>query len=215
MHTQKTLVAHYQSLLAMHGHSPKALQWANEHSQRSRFSILADVATPLTSVLDVGCGLADLYQFLKAKGFDGRYLGVDIVPEFVLHSQKTLHHDKKASARLIRNCEQLPKGYDYVVASGIFNNKRNQNAAFMREMLKAMYDVAGKGIAFNAMSRFVTYRDENLYYTDPLQIFRFCKNVLGGHPVLRHEYSLSKEGFPFEYAMYVYKKPLYAGPVRR
>ena len=33
-----------------------------------------------STVLDVGCGFADLYGFLKERGWCGRYTGIDIVP---------------------------------------------------------------------------------------------------------------------------------------
>ena len=32
------------------------------------------------SVLDVGCGFADLYDHLRGRGWEGRYRGLDIVP---------------------------------------------------------------------------------------------------------------------------------------
>jgi hypothetical protein len=95
---------------------------------------------------------------------------------------------------------------DYVMLSGVFNNKMDDNQGFMHSTLERMFNAAEKGISFNAMSSYVDYKDEELYYVDPMDIFAFCKTKLGGHPVLRHDYVVSKDGYPFEFAMYVYKQ---------
>ena len=60
------IIKHYQGLLSKHGVSPKAIQYADTQTQFKRFSVLADVAPELTSVLDVGCGLADFYHYLRS-----------------------------------------------------------------------------------------------------------------------------------------------------
>jgi len=201
------LIAHYRSLLERHGPVAEALQYSDEASQFARFGILTEVARPLGSVLDVGCGLAHLYRFLVAAGFDGRYHGVDIVPEFVRLAERSLAGDERASVSLVDASGRLPRGFDHVLLSGVFNNRMDDNRGFMETTLAAMFEVAERGIAFNAMSTYVEYRDPNLYYVDPMEIFAFCKDVLGGHPVLRHDYVLREGGFPFEFAMYVYKSP--------
>jgi len=204
---QTKLIEHYQSLLAEHGDSPQALQYRDAESQFARFKVLSEVASPLSSVLDVGCGLGHLYCYLKSAGFSGKYVGVDIVPEFVEMAANSFRDDKNVTISLASGLEPLPTGTDYALLSGVFNNRMDNNLAFMQETLWHMFAAAKKGISFNAMSTYVDYYDENLYYVDPIQVFAFCKNELGGHPVLRHDYALSEHGYPFEFAMYVYKNP--------
>ena len=53
------------------------------------------------------------------------------------------------------------------------------------------------------------YVDDGLFYVDPTRVIDFCKIELGGHPILRHDYTLRPNGFPFEFSVYVYKKPQY------
>lgn len=77
----------------------------------------------------------------------------------------------------------------------------------MTRTLRQMWAAADKGIAFNAMSSHVDYRDEGLFYVDPMQVFASCKDDLGGHPVLCHDYVTRPGEFPFEFAMYVLKAP--------
>lgn len=208
IHEQTALIAHYQSLVKEHGNSPLSLQYRDSESQFARFKILSEIANPLNTVLDVGCGLAHLYHYLKSTGFTGEYLGVDIVPEFATMASEILKDDSKANVQLGSGLEPLPSGMDYVMLSGVFNNKMPDNKGFMESTLERMFNAAEKGISFNAMSSYVDYKEDDLYYVDPMEVFAFCKTKLGGHPVLRHDYIVSNDGFPFEFAMYVYKQPV-------
>ena len=69
----------------------------------------------------------------------------------------------------------------------------------------------GLGFAVIGVDNVNDYYDPNLYYVDPMEVLNFCKQELQGHPVLRHDYSVRREGYPFEFAIYVYKKPQYFG----
>ena len=197
------LKKHYQSLFKKHGPRPEAVQYSDFETQIARFQILTQIDPHLTSVLDVGCGLGDLWAFLRSNGDESKYLGLDNVPEFVDYANSRF--DDNSLAMLVDNLEELPTGYDYSILSGVFNNKMEDNWAFMTKTLRKMYEVSLKGISFNAMSTYVDYFDPDLYYVDPVDVWKFCKKELGGHPVLRHDYSLRKNGFPYEFAVYVYK----------
>lgn len=201
-----TLISHYQALLAEHGPGAQAVQWADAQTQSARFAVLTGIAPELGRVLDVGCGLAHLHAFLKARGYTGSYHGVDIVPEFITHANAAMADDPKAQATLISPDAPLPT-CDYALLSGVFNNRMDDNWGFMTQTLHRMWASAERGIAFNAMTSHVDYHDEGLYYVDPMQVFTFCKAELGGHPVLRHDYTLRPGGFPFEFAIYLYKSP--------
>ncbi len=204
------IVANYTELLREKGSGAEAVQWADEASQRARFEVLSKVDPTLASVLDVGCGLADFLLFLREKGLTTRYTGVDIVPEFVDLANRTLENDDQAEALLLdAGGDDLPNGHDFAILSGAFNNAMPDNWGFMTTTLRKMYDAADVGIAFNAMSTWVDFQDPKLWYVDPMEVFAFCKRDLGGHPVLRHDYSTRDGGYPFEFAMYVYKEPLF------
>lgn len=202
------LVDHYRGLLDAHGDDARAVQYSDAASQQARFARLASVGRPLTSVLDVGCGLAHLCDYLRAHGWTGRYVGVDIVPAFVDRAGARLADDPLAEVHLVDAAAQdLPGGCDYALLSGVFNNVMDDNAGFMQRTLRAMWAAAGRGIAFNAMSTHVDYRDPGLYYSDPATVLAFCKADLCGHPVLFHDYVVRPGGFPFEYALHVHKSP--------
>lgn len=203
----EAIVKHYQELYHKHGNAPESVQWADKETQYQRFEILSKISTSIGSVLDVGCGLGDFYKYLKSTGFSGEYLGIDNVPEFVQVCIALFGSDENAKASLLHLDGGLPLGYDYVFGSGIFNNKRSDNFEFMKSTIADMISVAKKGVAFNALSIYVDYEAEDLYYSDPLVVFDYLKREVGVHPVLKHDYILSENRFPYEYTMYVYKYP--------
>jgi len=196
---------HYQQLFDTHGNSAKAVQWGDHASQTRRFEVLADIAPVLGSVADVGCGLGHLYTFLRQREPDLRYLGLDFVSDFIVAARQEFA-DCNADFQVFDLFhDAVPTTYDYLMLSGVFNNEMDDNWGFMTHALTAMFAGARKGIAFNAMSTYVDYHDPGLFYVDPGKVFDFCKKNLSNRVTLRHDYVLRDGGFPFEFAVYVYK----------
>ncbi|GGI72212.1 putative methyltransferase [Shewanella hanedai] len=196
------LKAHYQKLYAKSGDSPASLQYACSESQRVRFSILSEGIDKEANIIDLGCGLADMLPFLREKGFRGKYLGCDFVPEFVQRAKEKYQFDDLAQFQEFNIIEdELPEGYDYVLISGIFNNKISNNLDFIHQTLtKSMHKVK-VGIVFNAMSEYVQYQDDELFYVNPMVLFDFCKTKITPYVVLKHDYITKPSGFPYEFTM--------------
>jgi SAM-dependent methyltransferase len=202
----ENLQQHYRRLYELHGPTEKAVQWSDRNSQYARFAVLREISDNPGSVLDIGCGLGDLLASLREAGWQLPYLGIDIVPEFIDLASGRYESDCQSMFRVNEDLSAIEDGaYDYVMMSGLFNNKLANNWSFLMDTLKEAYRISSKGIAFNAMSSFVDYQDEGLFYYNPTKVLEFCKTVLRGHPVLRHDYVLKEGGFPFEFAVYVYK----------
>ena len=177
----------------------------NSSSQWKRFEVLTGISENINSLIDLGCGMGHLYNFLLERDFRGSYLGLDFVSEFIEIACEKYH---KSSVRFevfdIRK-DILPNGFDYIILNGVFNNKMSDNKEFMLDTINKLFKASGKGVAFNAMSTYVDYYDENLYYSNPLEVFDFCKKKLPGKVVLRHDYLVKKSSIPFEYTIYLYK----------
>lgn len=198
---------HYQALYHAHGRDHNAVQYSSKASQYARFEILLDIANEIDSIADLGCGLGDLLPLLRQRHPHARYVGYDFVDEFVDDAQQRFAQDKQATfAQLDVVKNELPEAADYVVLSGMFNNAMPDNKAFTENTLKKMWQAANKGIAFNALSTYVDYQDEGLYYQDPLALFDFCKTHLSEYVSLRHDYDVKENSVPFEFTIYVLKK---------
>ncbi len=196
---------HYQNLFDTHGNSAKAVQWGDRASQHKRFEVLADIAPVLGSVADIGCGLGHLYSFLRQREPNLRYLGLDFVPGFIQAARQEFAGSSAEFEVFDIFKDAIPTTYDYLLLSGVFNNQMDDNWDFMSHALRTMFQGARKGISFNAMSTYVDYHDDGLFYVDPGKVFDFCKKNLSNKVTLRHDYVLSEGGFPFEFAVYVYK----------
>lgn len=197
---------HYKKLYSEFGDDVKSLQWSDRDTQEARFASLVVPVENNESVVDVGCGFSDLYQYLLDQGYSGRYLGLDFIEEFIASASKRFGKDDNASFKLLDiDNGDLPRQHDWYVASGIFNNERQDNESFLKSSIASMFSACNKGVSFNLLSTYVDYQDEGLYYVDPCDIFDFCKRELSQKVVLNHAYQVKPGVIPFEFSIYIYK----------
>lgn len=202
-----SLKQHYIDRFRQFGAQHKAVQYSSQKTQYARFEILSEPIKRHDSVLDLGCGLGDMLTFLRQKkDFQGSYLGLDFVPDFIKHAKKTFETDSKAEFQIfdIIN-DSIPENYDVVVLSGVFNNLMDDNWRFLTSTLKKMFAYTNRLVSFNSLSTYVDYRDDGLYYVDPLQVVDFCKTNISPLVTLRHDYLIKENSIPFEFTVYIYK----------
>src|SRR5688500_1542074 len=73
----------YARAVKQHGADIPALLWASRRTQEQRFDALARLADPTgLTVLDLGCGRADLLDFFIARGtLPAKYIGIEGVED--------------------------------------------------------------------------------------------------------------------------------------
>jgi SAM-dependent methyltransferase len=205
----KVIQNHYSNLYQQYGNSPKSLQWSDTYSQFKRFKILSEIAKDVSwsRIIDIGCGLAHFLDYLKnQKQFNGEYLGLDFVSDFIIDNKKRFKNNKDTLFQLFDVAvNELPNDFDYIFISGIFNNKTNENADFLKNTITKAFNSTKKGVAFNLMSTYVDYMDEGLYYANPMEIFDYCKTHITKKITLRHDYLVKENTIPFEFTIYLYK----------
>jgi len=185
----------YSQLLREHGLSHKSLHWGSRESQFKRFEILADIGDlDGKSLLDVGCGLCDFFDYLSETGVHADYHGLDLEADMIAASRKRF-----ASINLMVGDVLDLDGdaeYDYVVSSGIFTYFPDENAIF--RAVAAMFDHARKGVAFNALSPWANDHHQGEINPDPLRLIEKCTD-LTTNLMLRHDY------MPHDFTVYLYK----------
>ena len=202
------VIAHYKNLFDRHGYSSNAVEFRDQSSHLARFQLLAEISHDLGSVLDVGAGLAHFYTYLRAHGFQGRYLGLEFVEQFVESANHLMVDDENAEVRHFDvSTGELPTGFEYGFVSGVFNLARANAEEFMYSTLKNLWEVCEKGMAFNILSTHVEYFDNHLFYVDPEKMFMFLKCELQCHIVMFHDYITSKNGYPYEVTYFARKEP--------
>jgi ubiquinone/menaquinone biosynthesis C-methylase UbiE len=75
----------FNKLVEKYGYSPKSLDYSGEKSQKIKFNIVTEVGIEDNcSVLDVGCGFGDYFNYLKQRGIKNvKYCGIDISNKIV------------------------------------------------------------------------------------------------------------------------------------
>lgn len=188
---------HYGKLVNNHGLSHKSLDWGSRKSQNLRFDILNGIADLKSSeILDVGCGLADFWDYLNTRNIDVKYTGIDLTQSMISHArerfpQLDLHH-----ANILMDSTSVQ--YDYVFASGIFAIMSKNSDDEIKKIILKMYKMCRKGIAFNSLSTWADHKEVDENYLDPVNMLSFCKG-LSSKAVIRHDY------MPHDFTVYLYK----------
>lgn len=194
---------HYAALLAEHGVSPAAVQWSNADTQQQRLRILTEIADLQSAeILDFGCGTGSLLALLQRDlDYRGVYTGFDICAQMIeACRQQYPEHEFRHVDILAQPPQQQ---FDYVLASGVFNNAGDDNWGMMTTLLRELFRLSRRGLAFNCLSTYVDYRDEGLFYVEPEKVFAFCKQALSPSVTLRHDYRVKPGVIPFEFTVYV------------
>lgn len=163
----------------------RAVKWASKESQFLRFKVLCEIAPNIfcSNLLDVGCGLGHLVDYLISKEFTGVYKGIDIVDQMILRAQKR-HPAYYFETNDIDSI--LEDSHDYVLASGLF---AFVDFKHIESALPSLFSRATKGLAFNCLSILAPSKDEGLIYQNPTEILHLCKSI-SPQTTLRHDYLL-------------------------
>lgn len=195
----------YAALLEQHGDGPNAVEQADVETQERRMVVLSEVGQLYDSkILDFGCATGHLLTVLqKAGSFTGEYVGYDICPE-LLGVAREKHPGVRFEQRDVLQ-EGVGEEFDFVIINGVFNNLVNDNWGWMTSILEALFPSTRIALSFNNLTRYVDYFDDHLFYADPGDVFRFCKEHLSPQVTLRHDYSTRAGVMPYEFSTYVYR----------
>jgi SAM-dependent methyltransferase len=182
---QGKIILFHRQCIARHAQdSTLALGWKNQHSQDTRFAILASLGDVQNStVLDVGCGHGDLKAWLDRHSSDFSYVGIDLMPEFIAVAQQRF----AAAANTVFyqvDFSQMPlPQLDYVFASGALSY-RNKQADFARDMIKKLHDAARCGLGFNMLDKAHFQGHPLLTAYDRDEIVAYCRSLPGETEVI-------------------------------
>ncbi|MBW8000465.1 MAG: class I SAM-dependent methyltransferase [Planctomycetes bacterium] len=196
---KKLIHNYYNNLVDKHGPDTKSLGWSGTKSQHKRFEILCGVGELSgKQVLDVGCGMADLYDYLIMQGVNADYTGVDITPRMI-ELAKSKHPELNLELLDILEIADVSAQYDYVVASGIFNLKIDRHEEFVYSVIQRMFDLCKTAIAFNIQSSCSDTYDDGEFYANPSELLDYCLNI-SRRVVFRHDY------MPHDLTIYIYRE---------
>jgi len=129
-------------------------------------------------------------------GIKCHYLGIDINLDCLKIAEEKYPLANFLHCDLLEHPPEL--NFDYVLSSGVFNDKRSDAVAFRRAMLSELDALASKGIAVNFLSAGSEIQYDHCHYNEPADVLRECYQF-SNNVILRHDY------MPFEFSVFINK----------
>ncbi|MEO0396996.1 MAG: class I SAM-dependent methyltransferase [Cyanobacteria bacterium P01_A01_bin.137] len=192
----------YEESFKRYGDSPASLLTPKGRSELRFRAIDPFVAGRKVRVLDYGCGLGYLYEYLIQAGYEVEYTGVDIVPSFI--ETCCNKHSNTAKFQLVEPEAEIDGVFDVVFSSGVFNLVTNQDNqisktyAFRR--IKHLFAAASEVLICDFLSPFVDFKQDQAQHFEIDEIASFCSKTLTRRFVLRHDL------LPYEFTLLAYQK---------
>jgi len=201
------IARHSSKDLSVHGVGAKGVGWKDKASHQLRHDKLVKVidlraSSEGISVNDWGCGYGAMFHYLDEMPSLRltQYYGYDISEEMLAAAQQFVADPR---AEFIQS-SQVTNEADYSFVCGTFYLKLEASdelwTKYMQEVLMNLASMSLKGFAFNALSTYVDWKEEHLYYADPFMFFDFCKRNISRYVSLLHDYPL------YEWTMIVRKE---------
>ncbi len=197
--SKEYIISYYNKRLQLFGNKPESLGWSPD-GQISRFRSLLDIDNNITGskVLDFGCGKGDFYGYLRERGIDVRYTGVDINEKFI--SIAASSYPECSFRTFDINRDDLDEEFDYIFICGVFNLKVQQLEETIKTTLITLFKHCRIAMAFNALSAYTSKKSFELNYLYPEEMFNFALKELSPYASIRHDRVL------YDFTMFMYKK---------
>jgi SAM-dependent methyltransferase len=205
-----SIVKHYEDCLEKHGDTHLGVDWPNEDEMYIRYKVMLEIfkikdwpKSNKYSLLDFGCGTAQLFDFILKKKYDYfEYSGLDISEKFLEVSKKKYLNQTFYCTNILEYPDSIPS-FDFIVLNGVFTEKRQLSFeemwSYFTQMLKVMFIKSKLGFAFNVMSKAVDWEREDLFHVPTDLLIDFLTKNITRNFVIRNDYKL------YEYTVYIYK----------
>ena len=194
----------YRDAFVKHGATPMGTYQNNTETQYLRFErLIRNIKEYLhgNTIHDVGAGVCDLHRYLLSNEIDHEYSGTEIVQEMIEYSLREYPDIKLYNRDLLTVTNET---YDYTVLSGTLNLVNDIDKKDWKEysydLIKKMYAISSKGIAFNFLTTYNTFSKDDLMYFNPCEILDYCITKLSRFVFIDHNYPL------YEATVTVFKK---------
>lgn len=174
------------------GFDPKVV-WNRKESQQIRYSVLCRMIKQKSgfSILDIGSGLSDFYQYLLQNEYhDFSYTGFEINNEMV-EAVKKKYPGIRVFCGSYSEIESSGEEFDYVVACGIhaFGESAASVQEYFIEKYKALFSKVRIAMGINFLSIYSPKPDNISVYHDPADVLTRCIKTFGPTNVtLYHNY---------------------------
>lgn len=191
----------YRRAFEEHGFSPSSVLTPKGRSHL-RYRVLDSLVHEDVSILDYGCGLGFLYEYLARMGVRFEYTGVDFVPEFIEDCRKR-HDQENAKFKLISPSQPLEGSYDIVFASGVFNlashESSNDSRKYASDRIRELFLLCDNVFVCDFLSAFVDFEQEGAQHFSFDEIASLSVKNLSRRFYIRHDL------LPYEFTLVAFR----------
>lgn len=176
---QKRILDHYEPRVSKNREKFDMLDWGNREAQLKRFQVLAEVlkkilpsASPqagdrLISLLDAGCGFAELAEFLHSRQLPVDYTGIDLCTGFITAAAASRPSLDLVIGDVFREPLFQTNSFDLVVCSGALNLASPAHDEFIRLALASMLALCRNCLAVNFLHARTADKYVHCHYYQP------------------------------------------------
>lgn len=190
---------YHKTLIERHGAgTTRALGWRKIEGQSARFDILCQIGDLSGhSVLDAGCGHADLFAFLKKRFSSVTYYGCEQIPELL--QVATQRYKRESNVALLQGdfFDIAMPVTDFVLASGSLTY-RHSDDNFVYNAIETLYAKCRIALGFNLLSGGVEPNTLLRAY-HPDEVLNFCRT-------LSKRVQIQVGYWPDDFTVFVYKE---------
>lgn len=201
MSKRDAIQGHYYPRLSAEKLPHEMLDWASAESQQKRFEVLAEnVELGGRKLLDVGCGLGDLLAYLRRRGIETDYTGVDLLQQMVDRCRERFDGGTFVRADVFAEDAFAPGAFDVVFVSGAFNLDLGNNLSFLPAALARLIELSRDCVVVNLLHARWPGREEGYFFYEPA----FVLAQLARHAV---DVTLLEDYLPNDFTVIVRKRP--------
>jgi ubiquinone/menaquinone biosynthesis C-methylase UbiE len=179
----------------------RILSSGTKERREDRLKVLTDIGvTDGVKVLDVGCGLADYFTYLKELGIKIDYTGVDINEKLISNAKSIYPSEIDLQVRDFLEHPFKEEEFDFVVCSQVLNLRIEgvDNTQLAKEFLSEMYRISKVAVACDFITNYTDFQEDYLYYHSPEELFGFSKSITK-RVSLRHDLK------SYEFCLHLFK----------
>ncbi|WP_167955994.1 class I SAM-dependent methyltransferase [Anaerosporobacter faecicola] len=169
---QEDAIQRYSERYKRLGVVPQALGWGKKEDQIERFdTLIKNIDFTNKRILDIGCGFADFYVYLKDHDINCKYIGIDIIPDFIEYCKNKFPECEFYQKNVLLDTDSISNA-DIVLSLGTLNFKLHNinNLDYTKEFMKKSFSLANETLILDFLSTKLTktYPKEDLvYYHSP------------------------------------------------
>lgn len=203
-------IERYNRRLELKGAGAFALGWGKKHFQIKRFDDLLHAVgaerLKNKTILDIGCGFGDLYDFFKNKKITiKKYIGTDINENFIRVAKTSIPQGRFIVRDLMLEPFQKPIA-DVGIALGVINFKQENHEEYAFSFIEKSFAAVSDFLVINVISDVhnENYPRENfIYYYKPSKWLELAQKLTPFCSLI-HDYEAEPQ---YEFMLILYKKP--------